>query len=157
MFTNRPVQLATLAARHAMPTIYAVREFAEAGGLMSYGSSYATCFARPAPIRAGSSRARSQPTCRSFYQGQSCDGQTALGSTTTPTARTRASTGSHRLSSQPAPIRGITGTDSPYKRGQVGEQVSCCDVSALACVNTHTSAKRRKHNSPATRRVWSMI
>jgi putative ABC transport system substrate-binding protein len=29
LFTNRPVQLATLAARHAMPTIYAVREFAD--------------------------------------------------------------------------------------------------------------------------------
>jgi hypothetical protein len=27
--------LATLAARHAMPTIYALREFAEVGGLMS--------------------------------------------------------------------------------------------------------------------------
>src|SRR4051812_12949300 len=45
------------------------------------------------------------------------------GSTTTPTDRTRASTGSHRLSSQHAPHRGTTGTDSPYKRGQFGEQV----------------------------------
>src|SRR3954452_23856894 len=46
------------------------------------------------------------------------------GSTTTPTDRTRALTGLHRLSSQHAPHQGITGTDSPYKRGQVGEQVS---------------------------------
>jgi len=46
------------------------------------------------------------------------------GSTTTPTDRIRASTGSHRLSSQHAPRRGITGTDSPYKRGQLGEQVT---------------------------------
>src|SRR5215210_4146451 len=45
------------------------------------------------------------------------------GSTTTPTDRTRASMGSHQLSSQHAPIRGITGTDSPYERGQLGEQV----------------------------------
>ena len=45
------------------------------------------------------------------------------GSTTTPTDRTRASTGSHQLSSQHAPIRGKTGTDSPYERGQIGEQV----------------------------------
>src|SRR4051794_19591195 len=45
------------------------------------------------------------------------------GSTTTPTDRTRALTGLHRLSSQHAPHQGITGTDSPYKRGQVGEQV----------------------------------
>jgi len=39
LFTNRPAQLAILAARHAMPTIYAFREFAEVGGLMSYGAS----------------------------------------------------------------------------------------------------------------------
>src|SRR5277367_3192854 len=46
------------------------------------------------------------------------------GPTTTPTDRTRASTGSHQPSSQHAPIRGKTGTDSPYERGQVGEQVT---------------------------------
>ena len=44
LFANRPVQLATLAARHAMPTIYALREFAEAGGLMSYGSNFTDLF-----------------------------------------------------------------------------------------------------------------
>jgi hypothetical protein len=43
---------------------------------------------------------------------------------TTPTDRTRASTGSHQSNSQHAPIRGKTGTDSPYERGQVGEQVT---------------------------------
>src|ERR1700690_4496488 len=46
------------------------------------------------------------------------------GTTTTPTDRTRASTGSHQPSSQLAPRRGKTGTDSPYDRGQIGEQVS---------------------------------
>jgi len=44
IFTNRLVQLATLAARHNMPTIYDKREFAEAGGLMSYGSSFTDLF-----------------------------------------------------------------------------------------------------------------
>jgi putative tryptophan/tyrosine transport system substrate-binding protein len=39
LFINRRVQLATLAVRHAVPTIYPFREDAEAGGLMSYGSS----------------------------------------------------------------------------------------------------------------------
>jgi putative tryptophan/tyrosine transport system substrate-binding protein len=38
-FYNRRVQLATLATRHALPTIYNVRAYAEAGGLISYGTS----------------------------------------------------------------------------------------------------------------------
>jgi putative tryptophan/tyrosine transport system substrate-binding protein len=38
-FYNRRAQLATLATRHALPTIYNVRAYAEAGGLMSYGTS----------------------------------------------------------------------------------------------------------------------
>jgi ABC-type uncharacterized transport system substrate-binding protein len=38
-FTNRRVQLALLAAFHRMPAIYPVRQFAEAGGLISYGAS----------------------------------------------------------------------------------------------------------------------
>jgi putative tryptophan/tyrosine transport system substrate-binding protein len=44
LFASRPVQLATLAARHALPAIYALREFAEAGGLMSYGSNFTELF-----------------------------------------------------------------------------------------------------------------
>jgi putative tryptophan/tyrosine transport system substrate-binding protein len=38
-FTSRRAQIVTLAARHALPAIYDVREFAEIGGLMSYGAN----------------------------------------------------------------------------------------------------------------------
>ena len=44
LFVARRVQLVTLAARHAVPTMYFRREFAEAGGLMSYGSNLADQF-----------------------------------------------------------------------------------------------------------------
>ena len=40
-FLSHRVQLVHLASRHAVPAIYGVREFAEAGGLMSYGPGVA--------------------------------------------------------------------------------------------------------------------
>ena len=41
LYASRMEQLATLAARHALPAIFPYREHALAGGLMSYGSSLA--------------------------------------------------------------------------------------------------------------------
>jgi ABC-type uncharacterized transport system substrate-binding protein len=43
-FTVRRVQLATLAARHAIPTSFSAREAVEAGGLMSYGTNLADVY-----------------------------------------------------------------------------------------------------------------
>ena len=43
-FYSRRLQLATLATRHAIPAVYNSREYAEAGGLMTYGTSLAEVF-----------------------------------------------------------------------------------------------------------------
>jgi ABC-type uncharacterized transport system substrate-binding protein len=39
LFNGRRMQLALLAAHHSIPATYALRDYAEAGGLMSYGAS----------------------------------------------------------------------------------------------------------------------
>ena len=51
-FNARRVQLAVLAARHAVPAIYAVRDYVEAGGLISYGTRLTDAF-RQVGIYAG--------------------------------------------------------------------------------------------------------
>jgi putative tryptophan/tyrosine transport system substrate-binding protein len=43
-FFSRRLQLATFATRHAIPALSSAREFAEAGGLMSYGTSLAEVY-----------------------------------------------------------------------------------------------------------------
>ena len=43
-FNSRRVQLAMLAVRHAIPATYSVRDYPEAGGLISYGTSFADTF-----------------------------------------------------------------------------------------------------------------
>jgi putative tryptophan/tyrosine transport system substrate-binding protein len=40
LYIDRGVQIATLAARHAVPTVHFLRQFAAVGGLMSYGANY---------------------------------------------------------------------------------------------------------------------
>ena len=43
-FNSRRVQVTTLAARYTLPAAYAQRDFAEAGGLMSYGSNVSDAY-----------------------------------------------------------------------------------------------------------------
>src|SRR5207237_10861682 len=44
LFASRRVQFVTLTARDRIPAIYSNREFVEAGGLVSYGTSFADTF-----------------------------------------------------------------------------------------------------------------
>src|SRR5215467_7436091 len=46
LFVGRREQIVALAARHAIPTMYFLREFAAVGGLMSYGNSLADAYHR---------------------------------------------------------------------------------------------------------------
>src|SRR5215471_9763296 len=60
-------------------------------------------------------------------------GSSKLGApTTTPTARTPACAGSPPTSSQPAPGRTTTRTDSGHERGQIGGKVTAMQSHALA-------------------------
>jgi ABC-type uncharacterized transport system substrate-binding protein len=52
LFSNRRDQIVALAARYSIPTIYYIREFAAAGGLMSYGANLGDAF-RQAGIYSG--------------------------------------------------------------------------------------------------------
>jgi putative ABC transport system substrate-binding protein len=62
-FYSRGEQLAALARRYAMPAISGFREFAMAGGLMSYGASIPDAH-RQIGIPVGYSKARNRPICR---------------------------------------------------------------------------------------------
>jgi putative ABC transport system substrate-binding protein len=57
---SRRVQLATLAARHAIPATYPSREVVEVGGLMSYGTDIVDMY-RQAGVYAAQPFARNQP------------------------------------------------------------------------------------------------
>ena len=61
VLTGHRRELARLAARHAVPTIYARREFAVARGLISYGSSITGAYRHVGIYAERSSKAQSRP------------------------------------------------------------------------------------------------
>src|SRR5262249_27250587 len=67
-YYGRQFELATLATRHGVPSIYKTRDYPEAGGLMSYGTS----LTRFTAIPDASSRAPSPLICRSCRRPSVC-------------------------------------------------------------------------------------
>jgi putative tryptophan/tyrosine transport system substrate-binding protein len=65
LFISRRIQIVQLAARHAVPTTYPVRDFAEAGGLMSYGTNTADAWRQTGVYTSESSRVPNLRSCRS--------------------------------------------------------------------------------------------
>ena len=60
-----------LAARYAIPTAYFVRDFADAGGLISYGTNFPDAYRRAGVYTGRFSRAICLPTCRSSSRSRS--------------------------------------------------------------------------------------
>ena len=71
MVTSSPIYLpqrqkfTDVAARYAIPTVYFVRDFVEAGGLMSYGTSFADAYRLAVSTPAAFSKGISQAICLS--------------------------------------------------------------------------------------------
>ena len=70
-FAARRVQLAHLATRYAVPAIYVGREFAEAGGLMSYGANIADAWRQAGVYTGRILKGTSLRTCRSCRRASS--------------------------------------------------------------------------------------
>ena len=94
--TSRRVQLAILAARYTIPATFAVRDYVEAGGLMSYGTNINDAYrARLAFMRDAFSGVGGLPSCPSSSPLHSSLSSTSrpprpLGLTVPPTLLARA-------------------------------------------------------------------
>ena len=86
-------QIGVMALRNRLPAASSVREFAEAGLLLTYGSIYEIFIVAPPSSSTGFSRVRSLPTCRSSSRPSSSinlKSAKALGLTVPPTLLGRA-------------------------------------------------------------------
>src|SRR5262249_7007134 len=63
-FTDRRRKIAALAAQYSLPAVYALREFVDAGGLMSYGTSITDANRQVGVYQGKFSGARNLPICR---------------------------------------------------------------------------------------------
>jgi putative ABC transport system substrate-binding protein len=94
-FYGRREQFVALAARHAVPAMYYWREFAEAGGLISYGSSLtadirqAGAYVRP-DTRGRETRGSAGPAADHIRAGCQPNTAKALGLTVPPSILARA-------------------------------------------------------------------
>jgi hypothetical protein len=91
-FFNRRLQLATLATRHAIPAIFNAREYAEAGGLMSYGTSLREALRHvgiywPSPAWCQARRSSGRSVQQIRVRDQSCDRESARARSATHAAR----------------------------------------------------------------------
>jgi ABC-type uncharacterized transport system substrate-binding protein len=69
LISTHRIRINTLAAAARLPTMHSVREYVEAGGLMSYGASYPELFRRAADLDIDLTRTSARISCCSSEAG----------------------------------------------------------------------------------------
>ena len=82
-FVSRSAQLGGLTNRHKVPAIYQFREFAAAGGLLSYGSSIIESYRQTAKLATLANRAKQRP-CDDYRLRPATSARPRLGTRSSP-------------------------------------------------------------------------
>src|SRR5207249_1328743 len=77
LFVTHLKRIAELATMHRLPAMFHLREFAEAGGLVTYGPDRTDLFRRAPSTSTRFSRAPSRRTCRSSKPQSLCSSSTS--------------------------------------------------------------------------------